>query len=292
VTAVPDPAAVAVAVVGLGRMGGPMADHLVAAGHRVAVHDLDPAAVAARVEQGATGAATPAAAGQGADVVSIVVFDGAQARAVLDGPDGLLTTLEPTAVVGVHTTVSIDTMKDLAALGAEHGVTVVDAGISGGESGAAAGTLVTMVGGPPAAFATARPVFEAFSKEVVHAGPLGAGMALKLARNTTGYVMMAAVHEAMELASAAGVDQRLLHHVITETGVLDQALSPFALGGPAPLAADDPEELRQVLEHLDRLGTKDLAEALALADRLGADLTVTTATAAAFSRVTRLAPPS
>ncbi len=221
-------------------------------------------------------------------VVCVVVFDGAQALAVLDGPDGVLSTVDPGAVVGIHTTVSLETIRALAALGDARGVTVLDAGISGGEGGAASGTLLTMVGGPAEAFESARPVFEGFSKEVVHAGPLGAGMALKLARNATGYVMMAAVHEAMELAHRSGVDLDLLRHVITETGVLDQALSPFALGGPDPLGDDEPADLRRILEHLDRLGAKDLDETIALAGTLGAPLDVVTATRDAFSRVTRV----
>lgn len=278
-----------VAVIGLGRMGGPMADRLLDAGHQLAVYDIDGAATSARAALGARVGQSPADAAHGAEVVSIVVFDGAQARAVLDGPDGVLSSLDPGAIVGIHTTVSLETIRALGELGDAHGIAVIDAGISGGEGGAASGTLLTMVGGPTEAFDAARPVFEGFSKEVVHAGPLGAGMALKLARNATGYVMMAAIHEAMELAQRSGVELGLLRHVITETGVLDQALSPFALGGPDPLGDDDSADLRRILEHLDRLGEKDLDETIALAAALDARVDVVAATRVAFSRVTRLA---
>jgi 3-hydroxyisobutyrate dehydrogenase-like beta-hydroxyacid dehydrogenase len=83
-------------------------------------------------------------------------------------------------------------------------------------------------------------------------------MALKLSRNATGYVMMAAVHEAMLLASSAGVDLALLRRTIDETGVFAQALAPFALGGPEARPGDAPESFRSMLEHVRSLGEKDL----------------------------------
>jgi 3-hydroxyisobutyrate dehydrogenase-like beta-hydroxyacid dehydrogenase len=280
--------AVRVAVVGLGRMGGPIADHLIAAGYDVRVHDPSGAAVEARVARGATAERSPAEAARGADVVSIVVFDDAQATDVVSGPEGVLSTLRPGAVVAVHTTVTLRTLHALAARGATRGVHVLDAGISGGEDGACTGTLLTMVGGPDDAVERARRVLLAYSKEVLHAGPLGAGMTLKLARNATFYTMMAAVHEAMTLARQAGIDLGMLEHTITETGVLDQAMTPFALGGPEALPDDAPEPQRTAMEHLDRLAAKDLDAALDLATGIGVDVPLFAATRSAFRRVARL----
>jgi 3-hydroxyisobutyrate dehydrogenase len=282
------PVTVTVAVIGLGRMGGPITDHIIAAGHGVRVYDIDEQAVAARVAAGATAASSPAEAARGATFVSVVVFDDAQAVAVVAGDDGVLATLEPGAIVSIHTTVSLDTIHDLAARAEAAGVIVLDAGISGGEDGAAAGTLLTMVGGPTDAVDRARPVLLAFSKEVMHPGPLGAGMALKLSRNAAGYMMMAAVHEAMELAAASGVDLALLQHTIAETGVLQQALSPLSLGGPAPIHEAAPEGLRTVLEHTNRLAEKDLDQALDLAARTGASVPVIKTVREHFHRVVRL----
>jgi 3-hydroxyisobutyrate dehydrogenase len=277
-----------VAVIGLGRMGGPIADHIIRAGHTVSVHDVSDAAVAPRVGAGATSAGSPAEAARGASFVSIVVFDDAQATSVVSGRDGVLQTLAAGSIVSIHTTVTLETIHDLAGRAERHGVTVLDAGISGGETGAAAGTLLTMVGGPADAVERARPVLASFSKEVLHAGPLGAGMALKLARNAAGYVMMAAVHEAMEIAHRAGVELALLRHVIAETGVLDQGLAPFAFGGPEPLPADAPEAQREALVRTLRLGEKDLDQAQALATRIGAQVPVCEATRRAFHRIVRL----
>src|SRR6478735_1339451 len=183
-----------VGFIGLGRMGGPMADNAIAAGHDVRVFDPVAAAVAPRVQAGGVAVGSPGEAAEGADVVCVVVFDGEQARGVLTGPGGVLMTAPPGAVIAIHTTMSVEVIEELAAAAAERGVQLIDAGVTGGEGGATAGTLTTLVGGPDEAVAAARPVLESFSGDIVHAGALGSGMTLKLARNAIGYVMMRAVH--------------------------------------------------------------------------------------------------
>jgi 3-hydroxyisobutyrate dehydrogenase len=277
-----------VAMVGLGRMGGPMTDHVLAAGFEVSVFDVAEAAMAPRVAKGAVGAASPAEAAVGATVVGVVVLDGAQAITVVDGPDGVLRTLEPGAVVCLHTTVTLDTVHALAAAGERVGVTVLDSGISGGEAGAQAGTLLSLVGGPADAIEQARPVLMAFSKEVVHAGPLGAGMALKLARNAVGYAWMHAVYEAAELAHRSGVDVAVLEQAIRETGTFEQAFTPILLGGPEPFPPDTPEAMLEGAAHVGRLADKDLDHTLALADRLGVDLPGVRAVRQGFHRSMRI----
>lgn len=277
-----------VAVIGLGQMGGPMADCLLAAGHTVSVFDVSSEAMAPRVAKGARAATSAADAVTGATFVSIVVFNDSQLVDVATGPDGVLRSLDPDAVVAIHTTASLTTILRVAQEAHESGVSVIDAGVSGGEEGATNGTLLTMVGGSEDAVVRARPALMAFSKEVVHAGPIGAGMALKLARNAAGYIMMSAVHEAMVLARAANVDLALLNHVIQETGVFAQALAPFVLGGPSPLTPEDPESLRTMLDHLRDLGEKDLQQALALAADLEVEIPVTNLVSTTFHAVARL----
>ena len=277
-----------VAMIGLGRMGGPMAEHVVGSDFVTAVFDVSPDALARFRDHEVRIATSPADAARDAAVACIVVFDDAQAIDVVAGSDGVLSSMPSGSVVAVHSTVSPETIRSLAASGERLGIHVIDAGISGGETGAAAGTLLTMVGGSAEAIDTASPVLMTFSKEVVHAGDLGAGLALKLARNATGYICMAAVHEAMQIACAAGVSLDVLRHTIAETGVFDQALSPFLLGGPAPLQPDDPESMRQLLTHLRSLGEKDLDQSLRLAAELGENVPVTQATRQSFHSVTRL----
>lgn len=277
-----------VAMVGLGRMGGPMARNVLEAGHEVAVFDVSEAALAAFSDSEARIATSPADASNSVEVVCVVVLDDAQTIDVVTGSHGVLETLTPGSVVAVHSTISPETLRTIAQAGDAAGVHVIDAGISGGEPGAAAGTLLTMVGGSHEAVERATSVLDAFSKEIVHAGGLGAGLALKLARNATGYIWMTAIHEAMQIAVSSGVDLNVLHHTISETGVFDQALSPFRLDGPEPLPDDAPEPMRQVLTHLRTLGEKDLDQMLALAAELDVDLPVTAATRRCFHSVARL----
>ena len=170
-------------------------------------------AVAPRVAAGAVAAASPAEAAVGATVVGVVVLDDAQALAVVDGPDGVLRTLEPGAS-SRSTRPSRSTPSTRCGGRGAPRRGGVDAGISGGVVGAQAGTLLSLVGGPGDAVDQARPVLLAFSKEVLHAGPAGAGMALKLARNAVGYAWMYVVHEAAELAHRSGVDLALLERAV------------------------------------------------------------------------------
>ena len=277
-----------VAMIGLGRMGGPMARHVIEAGFEVSLFDVSAASLEQFSESVTAVASSPADAARAADLACIVVFDDAQTIEVVCGSTGVLTTMQPGSVVTIHSTISPETLRLLADAGTKVGVAVIDAGISGGETGSNAGTLLTMVGGSEDVVALASPALMAFSKEIIHAGDLGSGLALKLARNATGYICMAAVHEAMQIASGAGIALSVLQHTIAETGVFDQALSPFMLGGPSPLTDNDPQSLRELLLHLQSLGEKDLDQALNLAEELGEDLPVTTATRQSFHSVTRL----
>jgi 3-hydroxyisobutyrate dehydrogenase-like beta-hydroxyacid dehydrogenase/alkylhydroperoxidase/carboxymuconolactone decarboxylase family protein YurZ len=200
-------------VVGLGMIGGGVAVSLANSGRPAsAVHDVRPEAaegldgVPAPVE-------SPAAVAAASDVVLVAVNTAAQARDVLVGEQGLLGAAEPGTVVVLLSTVTLDAVRELSALCEERGVTLLDAGVTGGTVAARNG-LVTMVGGPDDAVDRALPVLRDFSKHVVHCGPLGAGMATKLARNAITYAMWAAVREATSLAAAAGVEPGKLLEVM------------------------------------------------------------------------------
>ncbi len=277
-----------VAVIGLGQMGGPMAANIIEAGHTTAIFDVNATALERFADGPARLATSPADAGNDAEIACVVVFDDAQTRSVVAGDDGLLRSMRPGSVIALHSTIAPETLRELADHASKQGVAVIDAGISGGETGATAGTLLTMVGGPAEAIDLATPAFEAFSKEIIHAGALGAGLSLKLARNATGYSFMAAIHEAMALAVAAGVELDVLQHTISSTGVFDQALSPFLFGGPTPLDDDAPDSLRNLLVHLAALGEKDLDQALRLAAELAVTAPLTETTRATCRRVARL----
>src|SRR4051812_48954391 len=137
--------------------------------------------------------------------------------------------------------------------------------------GAADGSLAIMVGGSDEAFSAARPAVEAMGSKVVHAGSLGAGTRMKLARNLIHFVAFTAVTEAQRLAEAAGLDLVALGEGVRHTDAIT--------GGPgaimyrdttAPIAPDD--FWYDVFGHVQALGEKDLAFAIALADELGVDV--------------------
>lgn len=248
-----------VGFVGLGNIGRPMALRLAAAdGIALTVYDVVPEPVAELVAAGAT--AAPSVDAIDADVVCVMVRDDAQVRSVAAA-------VGPGTVLVVHSTVAPGTPVALA----EDGLTVLDAPVSGGPMGAADGSLAIMVGGSGEAFDVARPALEAMGSKVVHAGPLGAGTRMKLARNLIHFVAFTAVTEAQRLAEAAGLDLVALGEVVRHTDAIT--------GGPgaimyrdtaAPIPAGD--FWHGVFGHVRSLGEKDLSYAIALADELGVDV--------------------
>ncbi len=254
--------------VGLGNIGGPMALRLVSQGFAVGVYDVAPEPLAELAAAGATVAGSVAELAGRVDVLCVMVRDDEQVRDVLGealgaGRDGL--------TVVIHSTVSPTTPGDLADTAAHHGVRVVDAPVSGGSMGAADGTLAILVGGSDEAFAACAGPLAAMGSRVVHAGPVGAGTKMKLARNLIHFVAFTAATEAQRLAEAAGLDLVELGHVVRHTDAVT--------GGPgaimhrdstAPLAPDD--FWAGVFEHVTALGEKDLTSAIELADTLGIDV--------------------
>jgi 3-hydroxyisobutyrate dehydrogenase-like beta-hydroxyacid dehydrogenase len=202
-----------VGVVGLGMIGGGVAVSLANSG-RPAAAVYDVRGDAADGLEGVPGVAdSPAEVARACDVVLVAVNTAEQAHSVLSGAEGLLAGARPGAVVVLLSTVSLPAVRGLAEQCAEHGVTLLDAGVTGG-SVAAQNGLVTMVGGPEDVVARVLPVLQDFSRHVVHCGALGAGMATKLARNALTYSWWAAAREATGLAAAAGVDPATLLEVL------------------------------------------------------------------------------
>ncbi len=253
------------AFIGLGNMGAPMAGHLVDAGHDVAVFDLVDERVHAVATRGARAAASPADAAAGAEVVGIAVMDGGQVEAAVLGADGVLAGAGTGAVVAVHSTVHPSTVRRLAAA-APDGIAVLDAPISGGVQGARAGTLCVMVGGDAVAFERARPAFGAFGDLVLHLGPLGAGLAAKLARNLIGYVSLLGAQEGSRLAAAAGVEPDAMREILDHTGAVSPMMRDMLTvrGGDAVYADD--------LQPLIDLAAKDMLVITEFAADMAVDL--------------------
>lgn len=257
-----------VGFVGLGNIGRPMALRLAASPLELAVHDLAAEPVAELVAAGASSAASVAELAARVEVLGVMVRDDAQARAVLEEA---LTTAPAGLVVLVHSTVAPATPAELAALAEPHRVRVLDAPVSGGPMGAAEGTLAILVGGPPDAVATARPVLDAMGGKVVHAGPVGAGTRFKLARNLMHFVAFTAATEAQRLAEAAGLDLKALGEVVRHTDAITGGTGAIMYReSTAPIAPDD--FWHGVFGHVADLGEKDLGFAVELAGELGVEV--------------------
>jgi 3-hydroxyisobutyrate dehydrogenase-like beta-hydroxyacid dehydrogenase len=261
-----------VAFVGAGQMGGRMAAHVAASGHELTVFDTRPELVIHLVAAGARAAASPADAVSGADVVSVVVRDDSQVLAVTTGPDGVLSRMRPDSVLAIHSTVTLDCLRRVDAAASTVGVRVLDAGISGGVGGAEAGTLLVIVGGDHETIEAARPALAPWSSEIVHVGPIGAGMAAKVARNFVQYACFAAVHEAQSLAQAAGVDLAQFGHIVRSTEAIDRAALVLQRRNVTPRAPLELGERGAALVEATQLGFKDLDVAEAISSELGVEL--------------------
>jgi 3-hydroxyisobutyrate dehydrogenase-like beta-hydroxyacid dehydrogenase len=207
--------------------------------------------------------------------VSIVVLDDRQVLDVAigaDGSDGVLSAMEPGAVLAVHSTVTRDCLHAVEAAASERGVQLLDAGISGGVPGATAGTLLVIAGGTTETIDAARPGLEPWSREIVHVGPVGAGMAAKIARNYIQYACFAAVHDGQALAQAAGVDLATFAHIVESTHAVDATAATLQRRDARPRLESELGERGSVLAQAHALGLKDLAVAEALAAEVGADL--------------------
>lgn len=269
-----------VGFVGLGQIGRPMAERLLDWPGGLVVHDLDPDAVAALVEAGATAATDLADLGARCDLVHVMVRDDDQVREVAVG---LAPSMHPGSVIAIHSTIAPTTAPALAAELADSGVEVVDAPVSGGPMGAMQGRLAIMLGGSDQAVAHARPAMERLGDLVVHLGPTGAGTAAKLARNLIHFSAFAAIGEASRLAEAAGIDLVALGTIVRH--------SDEVTGGPgaimhrdsaAELADDDP--WLPILSGVHHLGDKDLRFAIALAESLDVDTPVAQAARSNLAR--------
>jgi 3-hydroxyisobutyrate dehydrogenase len=205
-----------IAFIGLGNMGAPMALNLIKAGRELAVHDLVPASVARLAAAGARAAASARDAVTGADIV-ITMLPASQHVENLYLAEDLLGHIDPTSLVIECSTIAPDAARKVAAGAQARGISMLDAPVSGGTAGAAAGTLTFIVGGDAGALARARPVLEQMGKNIFHAGPAGAGQVAKICNNMLLGVLMAGTAEALALGVANGLDPKVLSDIIAKS---------------------------------------------------------------------------
>ena len=194
-----------VGFIGLGQMGFGMAANLLKAGHDVHAFDVAAGPLARFAALGGRAARNPAEIGTACVSAMVMVVDGKQVDAVLSGSDGLLGTMKSGGTVMVCSTISLSELTPIADKARARGVTVLDCPVSGGVTGANAGTLTLLCGGDAAALEAQRPFLDAVSGNVFHLGPLGAGLVGKLANNLIIGVGRLAIGEAFAMAKQAGV---------------------------------------------------------------------------------------
>lgn len=221
-----------VAFIGLGNMGGPMADNLVKAGHQVTGFDLVPASCEAAKAAGVTIAPSAAAAIKGASVVITMLPAG---KHVVSVWGEVVPAAAPGTLMIDCSTVDVDSARQAHGLARAAGLKSVDAPVSGGVGGAKAATLTFMAGGEADAFAGAKSVLEAMGKKIVHCGAAGAGQAAKICNNMILGISMIGVCEAFALAEKLGLSHQALFDVAaTSSGQCWSLTSYCPVPGPVP----------------------------------------------------------
>ncbi|KZB86205.1 2-hydroxy-3-oxopropionate reductase [Amycolatopsis regifaucium] len=192
--------------IGLGIMGGPMAGHLVAAGHEVSGFDTNADALARLEAAGGRAASGVTDAVSGAEVVITMLPDHPQVEAVVLAEGGVLESAKPGTLLIDMSTIRPETSIEVAERAGEREIRVLDAPVSGGQAGAEQASLSIMVGGADEDFAAALPILEAVGKTVVHVGPHGAGQVVKAANQLVVGGTYGLIAEAIVLLEASGVD--------------------------------------------------------------------------------------
>jgi len=195
-----------IACLGLGIMGAPMATNLLAASHDVLGYNRSRPAIDRHVAAGGRGASSVAQAVAEAEVVITMVPDSPDVEAVALGEGGIYANAAPGTLHIDCSTIRPDIAQSLARAGTAKGLAVIDAPVSGGESGAIQATLSIMVGGAPAAVQRARPVLETLGGTIVHVGPAGSGQTVKAANQLLVAGTIELVAEAIVFLEAHGVD--------------------------------------------------------------------------------------
>jgi 2-hydroxy-3-oxopropionate reductase len=200
--------------IGLGIMGKPMARNLLKAGHSLIVYDLRPGPLTELREAGATPAASCRDAAARSEIVITMLPDGPDVEIAILGPEGVLAGARKGALVVDMSSISPNVSQKLAAACAAQGVDFLDAPVSGGEPKAIDATLAIMVGGTPGAFERARPILEKMGSAVTLTGSVGAGNTTKLANQIMVACNIAAMGEALVLATRAGLDPEIVFNAV------------------------------------------------------------------------------
>lgn len=220
-----------VGFVGIGRIGSVMAANVKRANFDLMVYDLRPEATEELRRMGASVADSPMQVGEFAEIVEIAVRDDPQVEEVIVGERGLLKTLKPGSIIIIHSTIDPETAIKMGEYAAKKGVSVVDAPMSGGSEGAAARTLLYMVGAEPELFERCRPLFETSGKTIVRMGPLGSGAKTRIVHHVIMALNRLAADEGLRLAQGLGLDIptvcKAVHGGEAQSHIVDRYLEKY-----------------------------------------------------------------
>jgi 3-hydroxyisobutyrate dehydrogenase len=257
-----------VGFIGLGNIGKPMAMHWAAAKQPLVVFDVVPQATAELVAAGARSAATVAELAREAEIIGICVRDDKDVEQVLSGTAGILENARRDTLVLVHSTVKQESILEWHDRGKNKGIQIVDASVS---RATLPNKFCYMLGGDAALVERCRPLLTTGGNAVVHAGPVGAAIALKLCNNMMTYASFIAIHEAYKLAQAFGIDPELLHQVSNTNGVITPGMAGF-IRARGHIAKQGADVLQTAFGPHGALGRKDMAAALQSAKKHGVSL--------------------
>lgn len=196
-----------IAYVGVGLMGLPMVRRLASLNYTLRVFDIVPAQIASACQAGATGTTSPADAVSGADLVLTNLPTPEAVEAAVFGVDGVATALAPPQLLIDFSTIKVEQGRDFAArLFAQTGCAWIDAPVSGGPPGCAAGTLTVMAGGDAVNIERVRPLMTDVAARFTHMGPVGSGLAAKMLNQLIVGCIHVVMAEAASMAEAAGID--------------------------------------------------------------------------------------
>jgi 3-hydroxyisobutyrate dehydrogenase len=257
-----------VGFIGLGNIGKPMAMHWARGDEPLVVFDVVPQATADLVAAGAKAAMSIAELARQSRIIGICVRDDKDVEQVLSGPGGILENARPDTVVAIHSTVKQESILEWHERGKTKSMHIIDASVT---RATAPGKFCYMLGGAEAIVERCRPVLVMGGNSVVHAGPVGAAIALKLCNNMMTYASFIAIHEAYKLARAFGLDPELLHQVAEVNGVITPSMA-MLIRARDQLAKQGAAALQSAFGPHGALGDKDMAAALQSAKKFKVSL--------------------
>jgi 3-hydroxyisobutyrate dehydrogenase len=229
----------AVGMIGLGKMGNPMARLLAAKGFSVVGYDVNANAGKVAAKHGVAVATSPSALAAKCDLVIVVTGFEEEAKTALFDQGGVVEGARPGTIIGIASTISPSGMRDMGERLSARGLVPLDIPLCRGEPAAEAGRLLITGGGDKAAFERCRPAFAAFADAIFHLGPVGAGQVGKMVNNLILWACISANDEGLRLGETLGVDRRAMREMLLQSSGQNWALESGAGERPMPWAEKD-----------------------------------------------------